>query len=137
MANPRRTVDFTDIGRRAASYFYDGVTITYDRTKAGGSNVVGKAVTLASNNTVALAADGDQIEGTLELVEADGVCTVKYEGYSIVPGGAAATLTDGHKFVGAIGAGGAGDKGYIRVAASAGDALVARGSIIDSSDTAN
>jgi hypothetical protein len=134
MANPRKTVDFTDIGREPASYLYDGVTITYDRTLRGGSSVVGKAVTVGANRTVALCADGDPVEGILEVVEADGVCTVKYDGYGVLPGGAAATLTRGRKFVGAVGAGGAGDKGYIRVAASAGDALVARGAIVDNAD---
>lgn len=134
MANPRKTVDFTDIGREAASFLSDGITIVYDRTKRNGSTAVGKVVTMSAANTVALAADGDPIAGVLDVVEADGVCTVKFDGFATVPGGNAAALTLGRKFVGAVGVGGSGDKGYIRVAASPADALVARGSIVDPTD---
>lgn len=134
MGNPRSTVDFTDIGRLPATYIADGVTIVYDRTKANGSDKVGRAVMLTGNKTVALTSDGAAVEGILENVEPDGKVGIKAGGYGEAPGGAGAALTPGKKFVGAVGAGGAGDRGYIREAANAADALVARGSIVDSSD---
>ena len=87
MANPRKVVDFEGIGLLTATYLIDGVTITYDATKAGGSAVVGRAVTLSDDAVVALTEDGDAVEGKLLTVERDGACTVQVGGFCTLPGG--------------------------------------------------
>lgn len=132
MPNPRKTVEFEGIGLLTATFKIDGVTITYDATKAGGADatMIGKAVTLSADDTVALCADGDAIVGCLMKVESDGYCTVQIGGLTNLPGGASATLTRGTTIVGALGASSA--KGYIRSAASgtAAELIKARGRIL-------
>jgi hypothetical protein len=136
MADPRNAVSHEGNNAHYETYKADGVTITYDATKAGGSTAVGLAVTLSGDSTVALCADGDAIEGKVILVESDGKVNVQDDGYMTLPGGVSATLTRGSKIVGALGASSA--KGYIRTAAaSSAELLKADGEIIDSSDTAN
>lgn len=67
MATGRSQVDYTDIRYDALTFKVDGVTIVYDATKANGAadTMIGKAVTLSANDTVALCADGDAIVGKL------------------------------------------------------------------------
>ncbi len=141
MPDPRNTVEYDEIGREVVTYKIDAVTITYDSTKKGGSaqaeasQTGGRlAVTLSADDTVALCADGDAIEGGLIAVEADGKCSVQVEGYQKFKGGASATLTRGSKIVGALGASSA--KGYIRSAASgtATELVKCRGRVIRNAD---
>jgi hypothetical protein len=135
MPNPRKSVEFEGIGLLTATYKIDASTITYSATVAGGSAGVGLAVTLSADDTVALAADGDAIEGKLLSVEADGMCTVQVGGYCTLPGGASATLTRGGAIVGALGAASA--KGYIRSAASgtAAELVKCRGALVRNGTT--
>lgn len=118
----------------------DNSTITYDATKANGAatTMIGMAVTLSADNTVALAVDGDAVIGKLISVEADLKCSVRVHGFVTLPAGASATVTRGKKIVGALGASSA--KGYIRdvvvaggtyAAAEANEAEKGRGLIID------
>jgi len=143
MPDPRRTVAFDDIGALRATYKIDNATIVYDKTKPGGSVSVGLAVVLSTDRTIALVADADPVEGKLLEVYADNMAAVQVAGYCEFPGGNAASLTIGQKFVGALGVAAA--KGFIRVAAPAGgaysqtqaaDSLNGRGAIIDNDDTA-
>jgi hypothetical protein len=136
MPNPRLVVDYEGTGFRALSFLADGVTITYSATAANGSLHVGKAVQISANNTVALTLDGSEVLGRLDRVHPDGVCVVQTEGGCTLPGGEAAALTAGLSIVGAAyptASGGGG--GGIKAAASAGDALIGRGQILDSSVT--
>ena len=137
MANPRNTVEYAGIDGVYATFKIDNSTITYDSTKANGADttMIGKAVTLSADDTVALCADGDAIIGRLERVEADNKATVQVGGFTELPGGASATLTRGGTVVGALGASSA--KGYIRSAASAtaAELVKARGRIIRNADT--
>jgi hypothetical protein len=132
MANPRNSVDCEGIAPVFVTYKIDNSTITYDATKAFGAatTMIGKAVTLSADDTVALCADGDAIEGKLVKVESDLKCTVQTGGYTDLPGGDSATLTRGSAIVGALGAASA--KGYIRTAASgtAAELIKCRGRII-------
>ena len=130
----RTNVSNIGVGGVYRTYKIDASTITYDATKAGGSTQVGLAVTLSSDDTVALTADGSAILGKLILVESDGKCNVMTEGTMTLPGGDSATLTLGATIVGALGAASA--KGYIRSAASgtAAELIKARGRI-ENNDT--
>ena len=114
MANPRAITDKEGLDVRRATYSIDNSTITYDKTKAFGSAQAGVnlAVTFSASDTVALCADGDAIVGILEQVEADGKCTVSVAGHLKFKKGNGATVTNGKKIVGALGAASA--KGYIR-----------------------
>ena len=143
MPDPRKTVAFDDIGTLRATYRIDNATIVFDKTKPGGSASVGLAVVLSTDRTIALVADADPVEGKLIEVYADNMAAVQVAGYCEFPGGNAASLTIGQKFVGALGPGAA--KGFIRVAAPFGAAYAqaqaidsnnARGAIIDNDDTA-
>lgn len=137
MADPRNAIDFEGIGILTATYKIDNSTIVYDATKAGGAatTMLNKAVTLSAAGTVALAADGDAVEGKLLLVESDNKCTVQVGGYTTFPGGDSASLTLGKKFVGALGAAAA--KGYIREVATgtAAELGKCRGRIVDAGTT--
>lgn len=132
MPDPRNVLDFENIGGVYATYKIDGVTIIYDATKPGGSAQIGLAVTLSADDTVALTADADAVEGKLILVESDGKANVQVGGYTTFPGGLSATLTRGTTIVGALGAASA--RGYIRSAAStvAAELIKARGRIVRS-----
>lgn len=137
MADPRNIVDFTEVQADYVTMIADGVTITYDSTKIRGSVAVDLAVTLSASKTVALAADGDPIFGKLVMVEPDGKCTVQNDGFATLPGGTAALLTPGLKYVGALGAAAA--KGFIRgiAIATLADVAKGRGKIVDATDTTN
>lgn len=132
MADPRNKVEFDDIGVVRATFKIDNSTITYDSTKANGAaaTMIGKAVTLSADDTVALAVDGDAIIGKLIKVESDNKATVQIEGCCDLPGGDSATVTRGSAIVGALGAASA--KGYIRSAASgtAAELIKCRGRIL-------
>lgn len=130
----REQVSHDGIGARYETYNYDA-TVVFDATKAGNSAQTGKSLTLVSAGTVGLAGDGKHIEGKLILVESDGCCNVQTGGKTDLPGGDGATLTVGSKIVGALGPGGAADKGYIRsvAAATLAEVAVADGEIIDAS----
>lgn len=129
MPNPRRTLSFEGIDIDTASFFVDGVTITYSATATNGSAQVGLAVTFSADNTVALTQDGNAVVGKLLSVDADGVALVQVGGFMTLPGGNGATLTRGSAIVGALGAASA--RGYIRSAASAtaAELIVCRGFI--------
>lgn len=142
MADPRNTVAWDEIGELSVTYKIDDSTITYDATKKGGSAQSAAeqsggmlAVTLSADGTVALAADGDAIEGGLMSVESDNKCAVRVGGYLKLRGGDGATLTLGSAIVGALGAANA--KGHIRSAASgtAAELIKARGRIVDNDTT--
>ena len=119
MANPRNVIFHDGIGYRALTMKVDGVTISaYSDQVANGSASAGLAVGLVngSADTVQLVSDGEAVFGRLDRVDADGFCTVQIEGQCYLPAGASATLVDGSKIVGAVGAASA--KGYIRSAAA-------------------
>lgn len=134
MADPRLDVKFDELHARRTTYKIDNSTITYDATKANGSDQVGLAVTLSDDETVALAGDGEAIEGKLISVESDNYCTVQVGGYCTLPAGTSASLTNGKKIVGDLLVAA---KGYIRevATATAAELGVARGRIIDNSTT--
>jgi hypothetical protein len=127
MADPRDILDYEGIREGDETFYIDGVTITYDETKAKGSAQVGLAVTLSADNTVALAADGDPILGKLRLVESDSKCNVMTEGVTDYAIGTGATLVRGGPIVGCLLIAA---KGYVRgPAASAAEAIKARGCV--------
>lgn len=133
MADAREDVRFDGIGYQAVSYRHDD-TITYDASKPGGSEQVGLAVTLESNSTVSLVGDGESVEGRLVKVEPGGVCVVQNRGYMKLPRGTSATLTPGKAIVGDLLVAA---EGYVRevATATAAELGVARGRVIDSSET--
>lgn len=132
MADPREAVRLTGIGYEAETFAHDA-TIVYDITEVGGSEQVGLAVTHEGSQTVSLVGDGENVAGKLVKVEPGGFCVVQTGGIMELPGGDSATLTEGSKIVGDLGAAAA--EGYIRVvAASDAELAVARGQILDSSD---
>lgn len=145
LTTPRNIVGYEETGLPDDLTFkIDNSTITYDGTKANGAatTMIGKAVTLSADDTVALCADGDAVLGKLISVEGDNKCSVRCHGFVTLPAGASATVTRGKKIVGALGASSA--KGYIRdvvvaagtyAAAEANEAQKARGVIIDVGDT--
>lgn len=123
----RQAIDYTDERVTSQTFWADGVTIFHDRNQIDGVNAgaLGKAVTYtAVDDTIALAADGDAVIGRLVKCEPDGGCTVNIAGYVTLPAGNAATCTRGRKQVGALGPAGA--RGYIRDAAPATAAELAR-----------
>lgn len=133
MANPRNTVDFSEIKPLNLTFLADGVTIVYSATAAGGSTVVGRAVRImpGTSETVELVGDGECVMGQLLRVEPDGKAVVQVGGVVTLPGGDSATLTPGSKIVGDLGAAAA--EGYIRsvAAATLAEVAVARGNILD------
>jgi hypothetical protein len=137
MANPRDTVAFDEIRAPGdtATYLIDESTITFDADEENGSAQVGLAVKLSDDKTIALATDGSAVIGKLLLVERDGKATVQTGGYMKLPSGAGAALTNGKKIVGDLDGANA---GYIREVATgtAAELGVARGFIVDNSDTA-
>lgn len=135
MSDPRKTVLNDGVEGPNRTRKIDNSTITYDKTKAGGSAQVGLAVTLSADDTVALAADGDAVLGELLLVEADNFCTVRENGPVKLPAGTGASLTLGKKIVGALLSSA---KGYIREVATgtAAELGKARGYITNNDDTA-
>lgn len=132
MADPRNAVSHVGIGYVADTYPHDD-TIVYDATEVGGSEQVGLAVTLESNNSISLVGDGEMVLGKLVKVEPGGFAVVQVGGQMTLPAGAGATLTAGKKIVGDLGAASA--EGYIRevATATAAELGVCRGYVIDSS----
>lgn len=105
LTNPRSNVRYGEVLAEYATLKIDNSTITYSATAAKGSSVAGRAVKVSADDVVALAADGDPIDGVLEHVEADNFASVQLFGFATVPGGNSATLTIGAKVVGAADAG--------------------------------
>lgn len=133
MSDPRNDVRFEGIGYQAETFKIDDSTITYDADEVNGSAVVGKAVTLSADDTVALAGDGELVLGKLIKVESDDKAVVQTGGYCDLPGGTGATLTVGLKIVGDLGGGGGTDKGYIQAVST--QDTVSRGIIINNDTT--
>lgn len=96
----------------------DASTITWSALAERGSTVVDRAVALVvgTNDAFKLAADGEQIAGRLERVEADGKCSVQVGGFMELPAGG--TLARRASVVGAVVGGTAGG---IRVKAATPD----------------
>lgn len=131
---------FDEIGVVTATFAVkSGGSITYDRTYEGNSPEFGRACAMSAAGEVNLAADAEAVVGKLLKVEKDPtytyVCTVQVAGFMTLPGGTGASLTRGKKIVGALLSSA---KGYIREVATgtAAELGVARGFIIDASDTA-
>lgn len=135
MADNRDDVRFDGIGYGAETYIIDNSTITYSATAANGSAQVGLAVTLSAGSTIELVGDGEAVLGKLISVQSDNKATVQTRGFMSLPGGASATLTEGTKIVGDLGAASA--EGYIRdvASATAAELAVATGRIIDADTT--
>jgi hypothetical protein len=133
MADPRAAISFEGIKPVNVTYAHDE-SIVYSATAVNGSVSVGLAVSLVDDAEVTLAGDGEPLEGKLIKVEPDGFCVVQESGYMTLPGGTSATLTNGAKIVGDLLVSA---EGYIRAAASgtAAELILARGRIIDNSDT--
>ncbi len=136
MADPRGSIDYEGVHAKYMAFAIDDSTITYDSAQAGGSAQVGLAVAMSAAGTIELAGDGEEIVGKLKLVESDNFATVQVGGCTTLPGGTSATLTVGKKFVGDLLVSA---EGYIREVAegTAAELAVARGMIIDASDTDN
>jgi hypothetical protein len=135
MANPRAVVDYEGTGFRALTFVGDG-SVPYSATAANGSLHVGKAMQMTGQNTAGLTTDGSEVLGRLERVHADGMVVVQTEGGCTLPGGEAAALTAGLAIVGAAyPTAGGGGGGGIKAAAAAADALIGRGTILDSTVT--
>ena len=134
MTDPRVTPEFEGVDAKYAGYVIDDSTITYDATKAGGSDQVGLAVTLTADRTVGLVADAGAVEGKLINVEADGNCLVQVGGYLTLPAGTSAPLGVNNQIVGDLLVAA---EGYIRAvdSAQAAELAVSRGTIIDDSTT--
>jgi hypothetical protein len=135
MANPRAVVDFEGTGFRALTFIGDA-SVPFVALVANGSPHVGKAMQITGQNTAGLTLDGSEVLGRLERVHPDGMVVVQTEGGCTLPGGEAATLTAGVAIVGAAyptASGGGG--GGIKAASAAADALIGRGTILDSSVT--
>jgi hypothetical protein len=133
----RSQVAYDGIREDSISMKIDNSTIVYDSTKANGAatTMIGKAVVLSADDTVALCADGDAVFGKLLKVEADNFATIQRWGMADLPAGASAATTRGNRIVGALGAASA--KGYIRdaAAATAAELVKARGVIVNVADT--
>lgn len=135
MANPRAIALDAGLRTYQVTKPYDNDTITYSATADGGSASVGLAVTLTTDDEVALCADAEYVFGKLLAVEADGMCIIE-RGYGVtLPGGTSATLTRGKGIVGDLLVAA---KGYIREVATAQAAelgVQAGSTIIDPSTT--
>ena len=134
MADPRLSTSIVGTNAEYARVKIDGTSITYSAAQAGGSAVVGRAVSLSAAGTVELSQDGAGVLGKLISVESDGYATVQTGGAMTLPGGAAATLTLAKAIVGAASAAPA--NGYIRevATATAAELGVCRGYIYDATD---
>lgn len=133
MADPRSTVDFTDIDAEYATFIIDNSTIVYSATQVGGSAQVGLAVNLSASKTVQLADDATRVLGTLIKVEADNKATVQISGVMTMKGGTGATLTPGTPVYGDLLSAA---KGYIQTCpTTTAAAPLGRGMILDAADT--
>ena len=129
MADPRDTLSHEGVDGVYETFKIDNSTITFDKTKPGGSAQVGLAVTFSADDTAKLTEDGEYVLGKLIEVEIDNKATIQTGGGMSLAGGASASLTVGKQIVGALGASSA--KGYIREVATgtAAELGVARGRI--------
>lgn len=139
MSNPRTGLDFEGIATPEdyATFDIDGVTIVYDGDEPGGAaaTMIDHAVMFTGNKQVGLTSDAAGVAGKLIHVESDGKCRVQTGGWMKLPSGAGATITRGLAIVGDLDTAA---RGFIRGAASgvAAELAVARGEIMDNSDTA-
>lgn len=89
MANPRADVDFTGIGEVEVTFkrktsstgaidYLPSITNPYPSST---STQIGQSVSMDSNKTVKVGADGDIVKGKLINSEQDGMCTVQTRGY--------------------------------------------------------
>lgn len=121
----RNAIDYSETGTASPRIggWADGTTITFDKTKAGGSTAVGKAASLVTGtqDTYKLAADGEIIVGRIEEVEFDGAMSVRHSGFMELPADAGAVPARGSKVVGALSGG---NPGYVRAAAAPSGAYV-------------
>lgn len=133
MADPRETLAYQGQHAKFLTCPIDETTITYLETADNGSAQAGLAVTFtaAGDGTVKLTEDGEFVLGRLALVREDGFCSVQVEGVQKLPVGSGASITEGKRIVGDLGAASA--KGYIREVntAVAAELGVARGFIIE------
>lgn len=113
MANPRAAIGHGDALHVTKTFKYDN-TIVYDKTVAGGSASVGLACTTfgRADDTIGLVGADERVSGRIDIVEADGFCSVTTMGEVELPAGDGATVTVGSKIVGALGAASA--EGYIK-----------------------
>lgn len=134
MSDPRSAVRYDEIKPEFVTFKIDDSTITYSATEVNGSAQVGLAVTFAAADTVALVADGEAVVGKLISVTPDDYCTVQVAGFMTLPGGTAATLTQGKAIVGDLLVAA---KGYIRevATATAAELGVQRGMIVNAAVT--
>lgn len=137
MADPRKTTEIDGANIVTQNFPGDGVTVNYASASTGGATAVGLAVALTTGGLVETAGDGEEVVGKLLRVEPDDVAVVQIGGGMTLPAGTGATLTLGSKIVGRLGASGA--EGYIgsAVATTAAEAAIARGMIVNATDTAN
>lgn len=142
MPDPRNTTHRigTEYQRRL-TFRADNSDITYDPTLAGGSAVVGRAVTISGNGIVRLAGAGDPVLGKLALVEAaqSGApwCTVVVGGTIDLPKGDGA-IAAGNRVIGEVLTGATPTtRGHIRgvVAATAADVAAGAHRVFDASVT--
>jgi len=115
MPDPRRNPKRDAIKVTQITYLHDS-TITYDPTKPGGSDAVGRAVAITGHKTVGLVATDGIVRGRLEHVYDDGLCSVQIGGAMKLPAGTGATLTEGF---GVVGAQRGAALGYVKAAATA------------------
>lgn len=135
MANPRKTLDYSDIDNKQATYSHDS-SIVYNQALANGSAQVGLAVRLTNDRTVGLTVDASHVHGKLINVDGDGYCVVQVRGYAELPGGAGATFTLGAGVVGDLDAAA---QGYVRgvAVATLAEVAVQRGRVIDDTTLAS
>ena len=106
MANPRATVDFTEIGSRFVTYkrktsSTGAIDYLYSPTNpypSATTTQAGNSVSMDSDSTVKVGAAGDMLVGKLVSSEADSTCVVQDAGYMQFPytaGGTAPTLGRG------------------------------------------
>lgn len=137
MADLRIVFDINGLPPIVSTTMAFGNTITFDSTQSGDSAAVGLAVTGSGDGQCDLVADAQSVIGQLKHVQKNGQCTVQLMGGVKLPGGNGATLTDGTKIVGALGAASA--KGFIRsvAAATLAEVAVARHLILSAADPTN
>lgn len=114
MPNPRSGVGGSDSRYIRKTYKADS-TIVYSKDATNGHAMAGRgSVTMQgkADDTMGLCADGEKVDGRLEIVESDGRIVVTISGEMTFPGGASATLTVGEPIVGAVD--GSANRGFIR-----------------------
>ena len=141
MAQPRNSISHKDVNpKRQLSFYADGTTIVYDKTKVNGHRCSGwGAVKISADGIVSMAGDNDPVNGSLILVEADGACTVRTEGVFHFRAGNAAVFYRGYGVVGAVNA--SAETGYVKgvnpATATVAQLAAAFGRVGETGDTSN